>query len=306
MKMKDAVRQFMLDKELENLSDATIVTYKSALKKLVAYAGEMDVAQMDATFARSYMRYLKDMRNPQCRNTEGRYSSKSLQDFFIILQAFDNWLVEQDYLIESATEKIPSPRVEEELPEIVTEEQLKRLFRILDAECDFRVQILFEVFLDTGIRSNELIGINVDDVNIDDGWFKVYGKGRREAIVPFGQHLASKLHRYINEVRPMIANVEEKALFVSQWGNRYSRQALYAMIARYLKRTGVEGKLGPHKLRHTFATNYLKNGGDLESLRRIMRHKSVLTTQKYIGLVNEDLKIAHNKASPLDRLRESL
>ncbi len=305
MKIKDAVDQFILDKELQNLSDATIKTYKSALRKIIEYAGDIDVSDMDTSFVRSYLKSLRENKNPLCKSDDGHYSSKSIQDYFIIIRAFDNWLNQQDMRDHSIMDKLSCPRVEEHLPEVVGDEKLKELFAILEAEADLRVQILFEFFLDTGVRSKELIGLDVDDINIDDGWAKIYGKGRREEIVPFGRNMALRLHRYIYEVRPRFVDNGEKALFVSRLGNRYSRQALYSIIARYLSKAGVDGKVGPHKLRHTFATLYLKNGGDLESLRRIMRHKSVITTQKYIGLTREDLRNAHAKASPLDRLRET-
>jgi integrase/recombinase XerD len=145
--------------------------------------------------------------------------------------------------------------------------------------------------------------LNLEDVHIDDGWAKIYGKGSKEAIVPLGERLAIHLHKYLYEVRPnIVKNSQEKAFFVSNRGTRYSKSGLSMLVRRYLKKVGVKGKIGPHKLRHTFATNYLRYEGNLEALRRVMRHSNLQTTQRYLGLLTEDIRNDHRKASPIDNL----
>jgi integrase/recombinase XerD len=178
--------------------------------------------------------------------------------------------------------------------------------RYLKAYCSQRVQLIFSFFLDTGARLTEVVQLDLDNLHLRDGWVKVYGKGRRERILPLGKRLRQDLETYINVTRPMIAQEDEKALFVTHRGERYSQGGMQTLIKTKLKKIGVKGHYGPHKLRHTFATNYLRNGGQLEQLRLVMGHRDISTTQRYLSLVPEDLFKAQQSASPNDKILERL
>jgi site-specific recombinase XerD len=160
-----------------------------------------------------------------------------------------------------------------------------------------------ELFLDTGLRLNEVCALDLKDVHVQGAWCRVYGKGRKEAIVPLGRKLCRDLSIYIHAHRKPTYQ-DEPALFINRFGHRLEREGLAILVRRALANIGIEGKHGAHTLRHTFATNFLRNGGSLEALRRILRHNDIKVTQRYIHLVMDDVIGQHHQASPLDHMRK--
>jgi len=181
-----------------------------------------------------------------------------------------------------------------------------KLFRYLRAYCSERVHLIFSFFLDTGARLSEVVGLDIDDLHLQDGWVKVYGKGRRERILPLGKTLRHDLRTYIDAIRPEIAKEDESALFVTLKGDRYTKEGMSTLVKSKLKKIGVTGHYGPHKLRHTFATNYLRNKGSIEHLRMQLGHRDLSTTQRYLSLIPEDLYKSQQVASPVDKFQERL
>jgi len=152
----------------------------------------------------------------------------------------------------------------------------------------------------------KVVQLDLKAFHLKDGWVKVYSKGRRERILPLGRAISRDLEEYVNLIRPAVAQEDEEALFVTQDGSRYTREGMSTLIKTKLQKIGVEGHYGPHKLRHTYATNYLRNGGQLEQLRIVMGHRDISTTQRYLSLMPEDLYKAQLSASPYDRARERM
>lgn len=210
----------------------------------------------------------------------------------------------EELIQSSPTEKTRAPRVDNDLPEALTSEEIVRILDYLDTRCSFRDRVIFEFFLDTGCRVNEVANLTLADIHLTDGWAKVFGKGRREAIVPLGDELCKDLNLYINRYRR--APEDESGLFVSNVApyRRLTRDGIITMVKRVHKACEIKGKNGPHKLRHTMATEFIKNGGDVAVLRKILRHSNIVVTQRYINLVQSDVQSAHREFSPMDRLRK--
>ena len=302
MKLENAVDEFIMDKRLKNLSEATITNYRKVLNELSDEHGGTELIEFNPEIARCFLNHLQTREN----KNDGSIglSRASLELYYRVIHNFGKWCAIQNYIKSPPTEKIPKPKTDNKLPEAISDENLEILFEILESKASFRIQVIFEFFLDTGCRVSEVVGLNVKDVHLDNGWAMIRGKGNREDIIPLGQSLTIDLHKYLYDIRPKLDSQGKKAaFFLTNRGDRYSRSGLSMLVRRYLTEAGVDGKVGPHKLRHTFATNYLRFHGDLESLRRIMRHSSVQTTQRYIALLPEDLIRAHQKASPLDNFR---
>jgi site-specific recombinase XerD len=296
MNLKEAVESFIKAKRIENVSDKTLEIYASMTRELVDYIGGIPIKEFSASDVRDFLTYQ--------REREGRFgklSDATIHKYYAVIRTFSRWLKSQDYKQVSATEKISAPRVEDKLPECLTDDEVMQLFQYLKAYCSERVQLIFSFFLDTGARLSEVVGMNVDDLHLRDGWVKVYGKGRRERILPLGKRLKRDLETYTATIRPMIADEDEKALFVTQHGSRYTKDGMSTLVKSKLKKIGAKGHYGPHKLRHTYATNYLRNGGQLEQLRIVMGHRDISTTQRYLSLVPNDLTKAQQIASPNDK-----
>ena len=301
MKLSEAINEWLNAKRIENLSERTIDGYDYFINQMLDYLGDMPLEQFDASKVRAFIGY-------QGRR-EGRFgelSDATIMKYYSVVRSFSRWLADQDYKIKVPTNKVKPPKVERKLPEALSDDEVERLYRYLKAYCSERVQLIFEFFMDTGARLTEVVDINIDDVNLRDGWVKVYGKGRKERILPLGRNLKRDLKAYIEKIRPMIAETDEQALFVTQQGSRYAREGLSTLIKTKMKKVGVKGHYGPHKLRHTFATNYLRNQGGLEQLRIQMGHTDISTTQIYLSLVPDDLVRAQQHASPNDKFRDRL
>ena len=305
MKVQDAMTQYLMDKELQNLTDNSIASYHLGCSDFAREYGTREIEDIAAQDAREYIYNLR-RRETRRGDEEGQLSDVTIKQYFILVKAFFNWAVGQRILDENPFDRVPVPKVKQKVPETITDEKLVELFEHLNTRCE-KTRLIFEFFLDTGVRASELINLDVEDVHIDNGWALVQGKGRRERIVPLGDSLCVNLHRYLHEIRPQIAENGENAFFITQRGTRYSLSGVCMLVTLNMKAVDVPGKVGPHKLRHTFATNYLRGeSGDLESLRRIMGHRSIETTQGYLALQREDLLSAHKKASPLDKLRKKM
>lgn len=297
MNLREAADEFIHAKQVKNLTPKTLQIYESMTDELVEFVGDISVEEFGPKHVREFLAY---QRGRQGRF--GRLSDATIHKYYSVIRTFSRWLEDQEYKTKAPTDKVSAPRVESKLPECLSDEEVDRLFNYLTAYCSERVRLIFAFFLDTGARLAEVVRLNVDDVHLRDGWIKVYGKGRRERILPLGKTLQRDLSHYLSVIRPTIAQEGEQALFVTQQGTRYSRHGMATLIKTKLKKIGVKGHYGPHKLRHTFATNYLRNGGPLPQLRIAMGHRDISTTQRYLTLLPEDLYNAHQSASPMDRI----
>lgn len=301
MNLRQAADEFIAAKEIENLATKTIDLYTSMTDELVEHVGDISVRTFSSSHVRNFLSY------QQSRDGRlGRLSDATIHKYYSVTRTFSRWLEAQGYLKESPTEKVRAPRVEDRLPESLTNDEVSELFRYLGAYSSERVRLIFAFFLDTGARLTEVVNLNLSDLHLQDGWIKVYGKGRRERILPLGQTLKRDLENYLTMIRPEVAHEGEEALFVTQQGTRYSREGMATLVKTKLKKIGVQGHYGPHKLRHTYATNYLRNGGQLEALRMVLGHRDISTTQRYLSLVPDDLYKAQLSASPYDNLKKRM
>jgi integrase/recombinase XerD len=301
LNLKDAIDQYFLACKVNNISERTIDGYRYNLKKFFDVVRDMPVTELSANHIRTFLAHEMERTNER---TGKELSSQTRYKAYSVVRSFCNWMVDDNLIQSAPTDKIKPPKVDEDLPEALTQDEISRIFNYLDRYCSFRDKVIFEFFLDTGCRVNEVANLTIDDVHIQDGWAKVFGKGRKEGIVPMGDTLCRDLHRYITIHRR--APESEKGLFVSSREpyNQLTRDGIITLIKRINKAAGVKGKYGPHKLRHTMATQYIKNGGDVAILRKILRHSNITITQRYINLVADDIQTAHRDFSPLDRLRK--
>lgn len=301
MYLREAANEWVRTKEIENVTEKTLSIYKTMIEELVDHAGNIPLKEYNAGVVLDFLSYQ--------RKREGRFgklSDATLHKYYSVVRTFSRWLEDMEYVQKAATDKVRAPRVETKLPESLSDNEVEELLGYLKAHCSERVQLIFAFFLDTGIRLSEAVQLDLEDIHLDDGWVKVYGKGRRERILPLGKMVKKDLMDYLTYIRPRVADESEKALFVTQWGSRYSKEGLSTLIKTKLKEIGVNGRYGPHKLRHTFATNYLRNQGGIEQLRIQMGHRDIKTTQRYLSLVPDDIKRSHRVASPYDRFRERI
>ncbi len=299
MNLQEAVEAYLLACRVNNVSEKTMIGYKFNLDQFINVIGNIRVFDLSPNHVRLYM--ASEMERKNARTGEV-ISSETRMKSYAVVRAFCRWLYNQDLTPTCVTDKTKAPRTDQLMPEVISQEEIKRIFEYLEIAGTFRDKVIWEFFLDTGCRLAEVAGLKLDDININEGWARVFGKGRKEGIVPMGNRLCEDLYMYINRYRR--APSDEAHVFCS---NRVpyralSRDGLQMLIKRVHKKVGIKGKYGPHILRHTMATQFITNGGDVSILRKILRHSDIKTTQRYVNLAATDIISSHRDNSPIDRM----
>jgi integrase/recombinase XerD len=199
------------------------------------------------------------------------------------------------------TAGLSAPRRSRKLPHVLTRGEIERLLsqpRGTDPHA-LRDRALLEVMYACGLRASEAIGLELADVDIDEGVLKARGKGSKERLVPIGQAALRALRIYLERGRPgLVKDRPESHLFVNFRGGQLTRQGLYKIVRRHATTAGLADRMSPHTLRHTFATHLLAGGCDLRSVQEMLGHADVSTTQLYTHLSSERLKDVYFKAHP--------
>ena len=189
----------------------------------------------------------------------------------------------------------------------LTNNEVKRVLLAFDANrfTDLRNRTIVHLLVDTGLRLSELVGIDLPNLNLEEGFIFVKGKGGKERWIPFGSATKQILWGYIKK-RADVAQVGEQRFLVTHRGQPLSIRGVQVMFRRLADRVKIEGvRLSPHTLRHSFALLYIEHGGDPFSLQRILGHSTQAMTAKYINMARSNIKTQHNRFSPGDRLQSS-
>jgi integrase/recombinase XerD len=218
------------------------------------------------------------------------------------LRAFFSFLAKNGYIKSNPMDGITTPKVPRVFPYVLSEEEVSALLKV--AKPDVRDYTILLFLLDTGVRASELCGISVDDVSLAVRSTRVFGKGAKERTVYFSDVTARALARWLSVRNP---SDYETALFVGRLGEALTASGVLQIVRRVGKKAGLEGKrVSPHTLRHTFATLYVKEGGDAHSLQQMLGHTTTKMAEAYVNLVGRDLADAHRKYSPVGRLKRQI
>lgn len=217
------------------------------------------------------------------------------------LRSFYKYLLRRGYVERNPVHLLTSPKREKSLPAFVPESDMNRL---LDQEGMFedsfegrRDHLIIDMFYETGLRLSELVGLNMDDVNRDACTVKVTGKGNKQRVVPFGGGLLHLINIYIGE-RSQLPLADEQAFYVSRKGRRMTTTTVRNMVRRQLSLVTTQQRRSPHVLRHSFATSMLNHNADLESVKELLGHARLSTTEIYTHTTFEELKRAYQEAHP--------
>lgn len=211
-----------------------------------------------------------------------------------VLRSFFQYLVREGRVSLNPAKRVLRPKLEKRLPKFLTVDQAQALMTTPTGEgwVIQRDRAILETFYSTGIRISELVGLNPDDIDFDSGMVKVFGKGRKERIVPIGQKAIDVLHAYL-AARPFSA----EALFNNPRGGRLTVRSVDRIVKKYVRRID-QPTMVPHSLRHTFATHLLEGGADLRSVQEMLGHASLSTTQRYTHLQIDHLMKVYDRAHP--------
>ncbi len=277
-----------------NASPQTVQTYEDSLREFESYLtfreDGLSLEAVDTDLIRDWMESLMDRGNNA--STINKKLS-ALRSFF--RYALKRRLVEKDPAHAVVGLKKPKP-----LPQFVREGEMDRLLDNVewgDNYKNVRARTLLLLLYETGLRRSELTGLDDGDIDFEMGQLKVTGKRNKQRIVPFGPELAETLRKYVI-VRDEQVKGDCDALFLSDKGHRMTGQQVYEIVHRYLTGATSLKKRSPHVLRHSFATAMLNNGAGLESIRNLLGHESVSTTEIYAHTTFEQLKRVYKEAHP--------
>lgn len=277
----------------KNYSEKTVVSYGIDLSGFEAYFKAMDetldFVTVDADIIRGWGVSLMD---------EG-YAASSVNRKLSSLRSFYRYLLREKVVSEDPARKVLGPKKKKPLPVFVKEADMDRL---LDAECgnDFesiRNKAIIAVFYETGIRLSELIGLKDADVDFSAGTIKVTGKRNKQRVIPFGEELRNILHLYLF-ARNEYCQAGYEAFFVRKEGKAMYPSMVYLLVRQNLSKVVTLKKRSPHVLRHSFATAMLNNRAELESVKELLGHESLATTEIYTHTTFEELKKVYQQAHP--------
>jgi integrase/recombinase XerD len=269
---------------------------------LLAYG--RDLARLSA-FARATRREVLDLRQGDLSEFIGNLRTEGLAARSVAravhgVRGFFRFAVREGRLERDPMENLKAPRAFQALPRFLSPSQVEALLAAPDTTTPLglRDRAILEVMYATGLRASELIGLESGNVDLQVGLVKVFGKGRKERLVPLGRVAGRWVERYLSEVRGRLVKGRLPVLFVSQRGSKLSRMGLWGLVRRHAVAAGVERILTPHVLRHSFASHLLERGADLRSLQAMLGHADISTTQIYTHITRERLRQLYDQFHP--------
>ena len=261
------------------LSDNTIKSYFYDLKRFDLYF-KGNVLDLSYDELQRYLSSVKDLK------------ARSLAHHITVLTSFYNFLVDEKIITNNPCENIINTKIPKKLPIYLTEDEINKLLDIpLHNEYDYRNKAMLELLYATGLRISELINLKVNDVDFDECIVRVFGKGKKERIVPIADVALKYLFIYLNKYRAIIlGSILSDYMFISNSKKNISRQAFFKILKKEANRSGIEKIVSPHVLRHSFATHLLSHGANLRVIQELLGHEDISTTEIYAHLINEKLK----------------
>lgn len=295
MKKKNLFLEELIDYlSLEKgLSSNTILAYERDLAPFCDFLSQKGTTIDEATLeeARDYLRY---------RKKEG-WSSASMRRFHSALRIFGRFKIERSEWSSNPFSLLESPKAEKKLPKDLSLEEVEKILAVpnLLTPIGARDRAMIELLFAAGLRVSELLGLNTNDVDLEVGYVRCFGKGSKERIVPIGRLCIKYMNHYLQTGRVFINNEKsEGALFLNNKGVRMTRQGFWKILRANSKSAGIEREISPHHLRHSFATQLLEHGADLRSVQELLGHADISTTQIYTHVSSKQLKKAYDSAHP--------
>lgn len=286
--MEELFAQFVKERRyLKNVTNKTIIWYQTAFQSFMRIVKVTRPADVTRQTLQAFVIGLREKGiKPVTCNTYAK-----------AMNAFLKWLHDEGHI--STLLVIPPQRTEKLVLQVLTEAQLRTLITFKPRSlAQHRAFTLVMLLMDTGTRIDEALTLHASDVDLDNLLVKVRGKGRKERIVPFSPSLRRVLFQWLKRRKDPLRS---DWLFPTGTGNRISVRNACRTHHEFLERLGLP-KSGFHRLRHTFATSYLRNGGDVVRLSRVLGHSQITTTMRYLHLQTADLQNAHQQVSILERL----
>jgi integrase/recombinase XerD len=297
--MQAQINEFLEYLEVEKgYSTNTLAAYHNDLGQFLVFLQQLPPEQRPETWrdvTRDHIiSYILEMK-------EREYASSTIARKVAAVKSFFKFLEDTGQVPTSPARDLETPRAEKHLPATISAEEVDRL---LAAPSDatpagLRDRAMLELLYATGLRVSELVSLNIEDVNLDEGTVRCMGKGKKERVLPIYDRARAALWRYLEKGRPqLLTSEDERALFLNRRGTRLTRQGLWLIIKRYVEQVGITENVTPHTLRHSFATHMLRGGADLRAVQQMLGHANISTTQIYTQVTNERMREVYDESHP--------
>ena len=276
----------------KKLSNNTLQSYRRDIEQYRDYIqnNKINYLKVDGEDLQEYLKKLQEMGKKTSTISRNLASIRSFYQFLLRIKK-----VKHD-----PTDGIQSPKVEKKAPSVLTSKEVELLLE-QPKDVDLkgtRDKAMLEFAYATGMRVTEIISLDIDDVNLNEGYVTC-NSGKKQRTIPIGTMSLKALKEYIEEARPVIIKDEnEKALFVNTNGKRLTRQGFWKIIKYYKEQAHIEKDITPHVLRHSFATHLLQNGADLKSIQTMLGHSDISSTQVYVQFQDPELRDIYKKSHP--------
>jgi integrase/recombinase XerD len=290
---EDIIRIFLDYLSVEKgLSPNTIHSYALDLKKLFLFfhRGKIPFSKAEEEDLIKFVHY----------HSRASLSPRSLSRIISTTRSFYRFLVLDGLVAKSPATNLSTPKLWMDLPKFLTEQEVENLLEQPKEKNTrgLRDKAMLELLYAAGLRVSELVSLKLKNVNLEQSYVLCQGKGGKERIVPFGHSAQEALREYLQKARPKLLKREDPSLFLSSWGGAFTRQGFWKMLKRYSRQAGLEKKISPHVLRHSFATHLLEGGADLRSVQLMLGHSQITTTQIYTHVSRKHLRKVYDKYHP--------
>ncbi|HUI48142.1 MAG TPA: site-specific tyrosine recombinase XerD [Acidimicrobiia bacterium] len=285
----------------------SLVAYRRDLRRYEAFLrarGEVDPAEIGESVVHEYVRSLEALTDADGTR---RLAASSVARALVAVRSFHRFCTREGFVERDPSEEVGAPRVPAGIPKALAEEEVERLLHAVTGDDPLaqRDRALLELLYATGIRISEAVGLDLDDLDLDDGVLRVLGKGSKERVVPVGRRARRAVEVYLRDGRLVLRHARSRrstrdgdAVVLNARGGRISRQSCWSIVRRAGVRVGLDAHLSPHVLRHSCATHMLDHGADLRVVQELLGHASISTTQVYTKVSPDRLRAAYDAAHP--------
>lgn len=295
--MEDALAEFLRHLGLEkNASAHTVKSYREDLTQALEYfrttpnGRALTPDQLTTRRVRAYLAWLH----------EQGYAKTTVARRIAALRSLCRFLCRQGTLKSNPADGLRGPKQDKKLPHFLGEAEITCLLEAPPANqpMGLRDRALLEVMYSAGLRVSELVGLNLDDLDLDAGIVTVRGKGKRERLALLGTAAKKALKHWLTDREVLAARKKASAVFLNKNGGRLTTRSVGRLLAKYLAQAGLDPRTSPHTLRHSFATHLLDRGADIRSVQELLGHRSLTTTQIYTHVTTQRLRDSYHKSHP--------
>ncbi len=278
----------------KGLADATLESYSADLARFTDFLTEKQIFRIAEADTVAILKYLLDLRDQGL-------GIRSRARHLVTLRGFFRFLVAEKVISRDPVRLVDLPKFGLKLPHVLSINEITELLETPEIKKPKgqRDAAMLELLYAAGLRVSELLHVKLQDINLEAGFVRVFGKGSKERIIPIGSHAKNRIGQYIADARPgLLKNYVSAYLFVARAGKPMTRQGFWKLIKQYAVTAGCSKQISPHTFRHSFATHLLEGGADLRAVQMMLGHVDISTTQIYTHVARDHLKQMHERYHP--------